>query len=284
MQSNNEPKSGGYRLKGIRAENTTELPLITVVTAVYNGQPHVSACLESVLTQDYPNIEHIIVDGDSTDGTLDVLRSREDRIALWSSGPDCGVYDAWNKGLDLANGEWIAFLGADDIYLPGAISTYVNLARNNPEAEFLSSRAKLDHPTGYSPIFGGSWSWPRFCTAMSTIHVGTMHHRTLFERLGRFNSTYRIAGDYEFMLRARDTLKTAFTPEVTVVMRAGGLSDSTAGLYEARRAKVENCIRTPWIAELELRRAITRFHVRQLYLKLRLNFSRNRYFKEPSKK
>lgn len=269
MQPDNKLTSGGQRLKGIRAENTTELPLVTVVTAVFNGQPHVAECLESVLNQDYPNIEHIIVDGGSTDGTLDILRSRQDRIALWVSGSDCGVFDAWNKGLDLANGEWIAFLGADDIYLPEAISTYVNLARNNPETEFLSSRAKLDHPTGYSPVFGGPWSWPRFGTTMSTIHVGSMHHRSLFERFGRFNSTYRIAGDYEFMLRAKDTLKTAFTPEVTVVMRAGGLSDSTAGLHEAKRAKVENGIKPHWVAELELRRAITRFHVRQLYLKLR---------------
>jgi glycosyltransferase involved in cell wall biosynthesis len=276
MQPDNEPTSGGQRLKGILAQSTTDLPLVTVVTAVYNGQPHVAGCLESVLTQDYPNIEHIIVDGGSTDGTLDVLRSREDRIALWVSGSDCGVFDAWNKGLDLANGEWITFLGADDIYLPGAISTYVDLARNNPEAEFLSSRAKLDHPTGYSPIFGDPWAWPRFGTAMSTIHVGTMHHRSLFERLGRFDRTYRIAGDYEFMLRAKDTLKTAFTPEVTVVMRAGGLSDSTAGLHEARRAKVENGIRTRLVAEFELRRAITRFHLRQLYLKLYATLAPNR--------
>jgi hypothetical protein len=127
----------------------------------------------------------------------------------------------------------------------------------------------LAHPTGYSPVFGGPWAWPRFATAMSTIHVGTMHRRSLFERLGPFDSAYRIAGDYEFMLRAKDTLKTAFTPATTVVMRAGGLSDSTASLYEAKRAKVANSVRTPLIAEFELRRAITRFHLRQLYLKLR---------------
>jgi glycosyltransferase involved in cell wall biosynthesis len=270
MQPDNEPTAGGQRRKGILAESTKEFPLVTVVTAVFNGESYIGECLESVLNQDYPNIEHIILDGGSSDGTLDVLRRYDNKVAFWKSELDNGVYDAWNKSLDLANGEWIAFLGSDDIYLPSAISTYVNLARQNPEAEFLSSRAKLDHPTGYSPIFGGPWSWPRFCTAMSTIHVGTMHHRSLFERLGRFNSTYRIAGDYDFMLRARDTLKAAFTPEVTVVMRAGGLSDSTAGLHEAKRAKVENCVRTRWTAELELRQAIARFHLRQLYLKFRV--------------
>ncbi len=74
------------------------------------------------------------------------------------------------------------------------------------------------------------------------------------------------------MLRAKDTLKSAFTPDVTIVMRAGGLSDSTAGLYEAKRAKVENSVRTRLVAEFELRRAIARFHLRQLYLKLRAGF------------
>lgn len=272
MQPDNEPTSGGQRLKGLLAKSTTELPLVTVVTAVFNGQPYVAECLESVLNQDYPNIEHIVLDGGSSDGTLDVLRRYDDKIAFWKSESDKGVYDAWNKSLDLANGEWIAFLGADDVYLPKAISTYIDLARNHPKAEFLSSRAKLNHPTGHSPIFGGPWAWPRFATAMSTIHVGTMHHRSMFERLGRFDQTYRIAGDYEFMLRAKDTLKSAFTPEVTIVMRAGGLSDSTAGLYEARRAKIENSVRTRLVAEFELRRAIARFHLRQLYLKLRAGF------------
>jgi glycosyltransferase involved in cell wall biosynthesis len=245
------------------------MPLVSVITAVYNGQKHIAACIESVLCQDYPNVEHIILDGGSTDGTVMILRSYEDRLAFWKSEPDKGVYDAWNKGLRLARGEWIAFLGADDIYLPGAISTYIDLGRRNPEAQFLSSMARLDHPTGYSPIFGGPWEWPRFATAMSTIHVGTMHRRSLFETFGQFDASYRIAGDYEFMLRSRNTLRAAFTPAVTVVMRAGGLSDSTAGYHEARRAKIEAGVRTPLAAAVELRKAILRFHLRRLFLKVR---------------
>jgi len=276
MRNGEKETSGGQRLKGILAQGNSDLPLVTVVTAVFNGEPYLARCLESVLAQDYPNIEHIILDGGSTDGTLDVLRQYDDRVALWKSEPDKGVYDAWNKALNLARGEWICFLGVDDLYLPGAIAAYVELARKNPEAEFLSSKAKLDHPSGYCPIFGGPWAWPRFATAMSTIHVGTMHHRSLFQRLGRFDITYRIAGDYDLMLRAKDTLRTAFLPEVTIVMRAGGLSDSTAGLYEARRAKVMNGVRTPLIANMELRKAITRFHLRKFYISLRTSLSLNK--------
>jgi len=247
-------------------------PLVTVITAVFNGNDCIANCLDSVLNQDYPHVEHIILDGGSNDGTLETLLGYDDRVALWISEPDRGVYDAWNKGLKLARGEWIAFLGADDIYLEGAISTYLALASENPEAEFLSSRACLDHPTGYAPVFGGPWEWPRFSSAMSTIHVGTMHRRSLFERYGEFDTSYRIAADYEYLLRAREHLRAAFTPATTVVMRAGGLSDSTAGLYEARRAKVTSGVRSATAAAFELRLAIARFYARRMYLKGRALF------------
>lgn len=267
--SDQGPKSVGTCLQCDATLSSPDMPLVSVITAVFNGHEHIAACIESVLNQDYPNIEHIILDGGSTDGTVTILRSYEGRIAFWKSEPDKGVYDAWNKGLKLARGEWIAFLGADDIYLPSAISTYMDLARRNPGAQFLSSMARLDHPTGYSPIFGGPWEWPRFARAMSTIHVGTMHHQSLFETFGQFDASYRIAGDYEFMLRSRDALRAAFTPAVTIVMRAGGLSDSTAGYYEARRAKIEAGVRTPLAATVELRKAILRFYLRRLFLKVR---------------
>ncbi|WP_213804546.1 glycosyltransferase family 2 protein [Granulicella sp. dw_53] len=247
-------------------------PLVSIITAVFNGSDSITNCIESVLNQDYPRIEHIILDGGSTDGTVEILHSYGDRVSLWISEPDSGVYDAWNKGLKLARGEWIAFLGADDFYLAGAISTYMQLANEHPTAEFLTSRARLDHPTGYSPIFGGPWQWPRFSTAMSTIHVGVMHRRSLFERYGNFDTSYRIAADYEFLLRARENLQSAFTPATTVVMRAGGLSDSTAALREAMRVKVAAGVRSLPMALLQLRLGIARFHIRRTYLKARSFF------------
>jgi glycosyltransferase involved in cell wall biosynthesis len=272
MLNDRTSKSGGYRLRQKIYPVAPNEPLVTVITAVFNGNDCLENCIESVLSQDYPNVEHIILDAGSTDGTVEILRRHDDRLALWVSEKDSGVFDAWNKGLQLARGEWIAFLGADDIYLAGAISVYMQLARLNPQAEFLSSRARLDHPTGYAPVFGGPWEWPRFATAMSTIHVGTMHRRSLFERYGEFDKTYRIAGDYEYLLRAREHLRAAYTPATTVVMRAGGLSDTTAGLYEARRAKVARGVQSAVVAAFQLRRAIIRFHVRRMYLKARALF------------
>ena len=241
--------------------------MVSVVTAVFNGREHVAECIQSVIDQDYPQVEHIVLDGGSTDGTPEILERYNKHLAFWKSEPDSGVYDAWNKALSVARGEWIAFLGCDDVYLPGAISAYMELATRVPEAEFLSSRARLEHSSGYSPTFGGPWLWPQFTYQMTTVHVGSMHRRSLFERVGLFDPSYKIAGDYEWMLRSRDTLKAAFTNEVTVVMRAGGLSDSTKGLREAKRAKLKNGIKGDLQAEWDLRRLIVRFHLRQFYLR-----------------
>ena len=124
---------GGQRLKGITPRGSMDHPLVTVVTAVYNGQPYMANCLESVSRQDYPYIEHIVLDGGSSDGTIDVLQQHDQRITLWKSQPDRGVSDAWNKGLLEARGEWICFLGADDEFLPGAVSAYMELAPTIPE-------------------------------------------------------------------------------------------------------------------------------------------------------
>ena len=125
-----------------------------------------------------------MIDGGSTDGTVDVLRRYDDRIALWKSEPDHGVYDAWNKSLREAHGEWICFLGADDEFLPGAVSAYMALAASNPQAEYLSSQVRWVHPSGYERIIGEPWRWRKFSKSMCTAHVGSMHRRSLFDRVG----------------------------------------------------------------------------------------------------
>jgi glycosyltransferase involved in cell wall biosynthesis len=255
---------GGRRLQGSAAETSTEHPLVTVVTAVFNGEPYMAACIESVLSQDYPNIEHIVLDGASRDGTVDVLRRYEDRIAFWKSEPDSGVYDAWNKALLEARGEWICFLGADDEFLPGAISGYMALAAKNPSAEYLSSQTRWVHPSGYERTIGQAWTWKKFQRRMVTAHVGSMHNRSLFDRLGSFDTTYRSAADYELLLRANDGLRTAYMPAVTVMMRAGGVSDDSAAFTEATKAKIVTGKRNKTLAMLELHIANAKCRLRPL--------------------
>jgi glycosyltransferase involved in cell wall biosynthesis len=230
---------GGRRFKVGVLEGTVEQPLVTVITAVFNGRPHLTGCLDSVLRQDYPNIEHILWDGGSTDGTVDILRQYDDRIALWRSEPDKGIYDAWNKALLEARGEWICFLGADDELLPDAVSSYMAFASENRGAEYLASKGRVVHPSGYEEIYGRPWTWKKFSRRMYALHVGSMHKKTLFERYGHFDTSYRMTADYEFLLRPGAELRFAFMPRVTVFIRGGGISDSTQALHEANRAKLE---------------------------------------------
>lgn len=264
MQPNHEAKSGGMRMKGVLPQNSEDRPLVTVVTAVFNGQPYLEGCIESVLRQNYPNIEHIVLDGGSSDGTLEVLRQYDDRIALWKSEPDKGVYDAWNKAIAQASGEWICFLGVDDELLPGAVSAYLALAVKHPEAEYLSSRVRWVHDSGYERTYGRPWAWPEFSRWMCVAHVGSMHRRALYDRLGAYDTSYRSAADYELLLRARDQLNAAYMPMTTVVMRAGGVSDDTAALAEATRAKIATGGRNKALANLELRIAKAKFMIRPL--------------------
>jgi glycosyltransferase involved in cell wall biosynthesis len=216
---------------------TNDAPLVSVITATYRAAGCLRRCIESVRAQTYAPVEHIVIDGGSDDGTVDLLESCSGALAGWISEPDTGVYDAWNKGLALARGEWIAFLGADDVYLPSAIEDYMSLAAMHPEAMYLSSQVRWTAAGGASRIIGEPWSWPRFQRRMCTAHVGSMHRRSLFESYGRYDTTFRCVADYEFLLRAGADLRTAFLPQVTAEMQGGGLSDSAHALDEAARAK-----------------------------------------------
>jgi glycosyltransferase involved in cell wall biosynthesis len=267
MQTDPKSKSGGKRHRGIVAAGSPDMPLVTVVTAVYNGQPYVKGCLESVLRQDYPNIEHIVLDGGSSDGTVGVLQQYDDLIALWRCESDKGVYDAWNKALLEARGEWICFLGVDDEFLPGAVRAYMDLAAINPQAEYLSSRVKWVHSSGFQEIIGGPWSWQKFSKWMCIAHVGSMHRRSLLDRLGIYDTSYRIVADYEFLLRAREQLRAEYMPVTTVMMRGGGLSGTSKALEEAARAKVTTGGRSKTLASIELQMAKAKYMVRSLQYK-----------------
>ena len=108
--------SGGLQIKGIEKKSTLGKPLITVVTVVYNGATTLEQTIQSVVNQSYDNKEYIIIDGASTDGTLDIIKKYEEKIDYWQSEPDNGIYDAMNKGINIASGEWINFLNCGDLF------------------------------------------------------------------------------------------------------------------------------------------------------------------------
>jgi len=132
-------------------KGTPDNPLVSIITPVLNGIKYLEACIESVLNQSYPYIEHIFVDGGSTDGTLELLsshRARHPERIRFISEPDKGAEDAWNKGWKIARGEIFGWLGSDDMFEPGAIQTVVEFFRANPDACFVFGGCNIINERG----------------------------------------------------------------------------------------------------------------------------------------
>lgn len=221
--------------------NHVPAPLISIIVAVFNGRATLQQCIDSVIQQTYPNKELIIIDGGSTDGTVDLLEENRNKLSYWISEPDRGIYNAWNKGLAQAHGEWICFLGADDYFWDTTV-----LERMAAQLQMLPPGIRVAYgeimqisDDGQLPRpMGKSWKQVKepFKKYMCMPHVGTMHRRSLFEQHGQFDESFRIAGDYEFLLRELKTGDAAFIPNIiTVGQRLGGISTDTANHLIMRR-------------------------------------------------
>lgn len=127
---------------------TEELPLVSIVTPSYNQGQFLEETILSVLNQDYPNVEYIVVDGGSTDGSVDIIRKHEHRLACWVSEPDDGQADAINKGWRLARGEIVAWLNSDDTYVPGAVRTVVQYLQNHPQVDMIYGHMRIMDGSG----------------------------------------------------------------------------------------------------------------------------------------
>lgn len=203
---------------------------ISIITVSFNAAHSIADTLASVAAQTYSNIEHIVVDGASTDGTLDIIERHRANIAKIISEPDCGIYDAMNKGLGLATGEIIGFLNADDAYADEGVLRRVSaiMVRDDLDAlfgdvEFRNSAAPARLVRRYrSERFRPeriAWGW-------MPAHPSLFLRRRVYAHFGNFKYDYRIAGDFELVARIFNggTLRYRHVPEVWVRMRTGGIS------------------------------------------------------------
>jgi len=204
---------------------------ISIITAVYNGGDAIIATLESVAAQTHGEIEHIVVDGGSTDSTLENIQSNKSRLALLISEPDDGVYDAFNKGLRRATGDAIAFLNCGDIYASPTVVSQMAQELSHPEVEAVFGDVlivdALNHARVIRRYSSKHFTPSRMKFGLMPAHPTLFLRRQIYEDVGEYDAHFRIAGDFELCLRAfaRRNTRYRYIPEAFVRMPAGGLSN-----------------------------------------------------------
>lgn len=176
----------------------------SIITVVYNGAATIERTIKSVMAQNYKNVEYIVIDGQSTDGTLDILREYSDHIDCLVSEPDGGIYDAMNKGVALATGDVVAFLNSDDWYAEGALE-YVAKQFRDEALQILFACVYWVYGQKFSKSnIKSSSNWDNKLKGINCCHQGVFAKRDLFERYGNFDTKYRIIADYDWLVRVME--------------------------------------------------------------------------------
>jgi glycosyltransferase involved in cell wall biosynthesis len=206
---------------------------ISIITAVYNNQTEIRNAVDSVLAQSYPNIEYIVVDGASNDGTTEIIQSYGGKITRFISEPDKGIYDALNKGLNLATGEIVGILHSDDIFFSNDTLTHVaaTFVRTGCDAVYgdLLYVSKADTSNVVRFWKSSPFDATKFKTGWMPAHPTLFMKKEVYEQYGLFDLRYRIASDYDLMLRTLGSgqLHAEYVPEVITRMRVGGASNKS---------------------------------------------------------
>ncbi len=213
---------------------------VSLITVTLNSSKYLEACLRSVINQHYPSIEHIIIDGGSTDSTLSIIKNYENYISSWVSEKDNGMYHAINKGMKLATGEIIGILNSDDLLASqDVVSQIVHCFKTTNTDSIYGDLVYVD-PTDTSIVHrfwkGQDYKRSRFQYGWMPAHPTFYFKRELVEKFGGFENHYHTAADYEFMARYLflNNVSATYVPKLFVRMRLGGASNGS--LYRRIRA------------------------------------------------
>ncbi len=214
---------------------------VSIATVCYNSVDTIVDTLQSVLLQDYADAEHIVIDGGSTDGTVDIVSKYNGCIAEFVSEPDEGIYDAMNKGARLATGDIIGFLNADDIYADTRVLYDVAATMETTELDAVYGDlvyVRRDDPARVTRYWkAGEYLPGSFRLGWVPPHPTFFCRRKLFEQHGYFNPLYRIAGDFELMLRLieKNRIRVGYIQRPLVRMRVGGRANTIRGMLRGNR-------------------------------------------------
>ena len=208
---------------------------VTIITVTYNSAKFLQDCIDSVIHQTYPDIEHIVIDAKSTDGTLEIIKRYENHITTWVSEEDKGMYDAINKGMQMATGDVIGILNSDDMLASSdVIDSIVKCFKEYKVDSMYGDLVYIDQQNINKVIRywkGLPYKRFRFNYCWMPAHPTFYFRRELLEELGGYESHYYTAADYEFMARYlyRFRISSKYLPKLIVKMRVGGQSNRNMG-------------------------------------------------------
>ncbi|MFE3871973.1 glycosyltransferase family 2 protein [Flavobacterium sp. ZS1P70] len=212
---------------------------VSIITVCYNRKATIEKSIRSVLGQDYPNIEYIVIDGNSTDGTKEIIQSYSDRITTYISAPDNGMYDAINKGLRLATGDIVGLLHSDDEFYDLTVVTKIVAAfKNSPDTDGLYGNGiYVSNDTEERIVrnrIGGGYDVKKIKSGWLPLHPTVYLKKSVIDNYGFYNLDFKIASDTEFLLRYlyKHKINVTYLNEYVVKMRMGGLSTSYKRAFE----------------------------------------------------
>ena len=206
---------------------------ISIVTSVYNNKETISEAIESVLSQTYDNIEYIVVDGASSDGTVDIIENYADKITTFISEPDKGIYDGLNKGIGLATGDVVGFLHSDDLFEDEYVLEKIAKAFKTMHVDSIYGDLTYVSKEDTSKVVrywkSGVFTMGKLKRGWMPPHPTFYVKREVYQKYGVFDTTFKIAADYDSILRflGREKVSTHYIHEVLVKMRVGGASNKS---------------------------------------------------------
>lgn len=207
---------------------------VSIITVCYNSAKTLERTIQSVMGQDYPEIEYIVVDGASKDGTLEIIQKYQSTLSKWISEPDRGMYDAMNKGIAMASGDVIGILNSDDVYMNNHVVSDLISQMQKDHADVVFADLILVDENQPEKILryydSGQFHPDRFRFGWMPAHPTVFVKRAIYDAVGKFATDYQIAADYEMLIRILAVHKASYSylPRPVVRMRTGGAS--TAGL------------------------------------------------------
>lgn len=253
-------------------KSTSQSPLISIITAVYNDVEYIKETIDSIIFQTYENIEYIVIDGASTDGTVDVIKKYENEIDYFVSENDNGIYHAINKGLKQAKGEIIGILNAGDLYHKNTIKSVVENYNRNPNEKCLFfGETVMINGKDVVGINTKIFRQERILRGFGFLHTSCFVPKKVYCEIGDFDESYEIAGDSDFLLRCFMNDVTFIKINILNYMRTGGVSETN--LLTAHKEYMSQIRKYDLVKEKSIKKYEIIYRLAIPYFKLRRSFT-----------